>query len=117
MRDCRTILSKDVDKYCVNYPNTQQYASGEKSWNEMLSENPVSLRSKTGGRWLTTEHEMGDLVLFGMTTVHGSLDNQADRIRLSVDIRYQRASEPIDHRWVGEKSAGHSVAMKRRRVC
>ena len=83
----------------------------------MLSENPVSLRSKTGGRWLTAEHEMGDLVLFGMTTVHGSLDNQADRIRLSVDTRYQRASEPIDHRGVGEKSAGHSVAMKRRRVC
>ena len=83
----------------------------------MLSETPVSLRSKTGGRWLAAKHEMGDLVLFGMTTVHGSLDNQADRIRVSGDTQYQRASELIDHRWGGEKSAGHSVAVKRKRVC
>ena len=113
----RRYLSKDVDEYCMNRPDAQQYASGDKWWNGTLSEQPASLRSKLGGRWLTAEYEMGDLVLFETTTIHGSLDNQTDRIRLSVDTRYQRASEPIDHRWVGQSPAGHRVAMKRGRVC
>ena len=110
-------LSKDVDEYCSNHPDAAQYRSGEKWWNGTLTEHPALLRSELGGRWLTGEYEMGDLVLFSMTTVHGSLDNRTDRIRLSVDTRYQRASEPSDERWIGEAPVGHGLAMKRGRVC
>ena len=113
----RNYLSRDVDEYCINRPNAQEYATGDKWWNGTLSEHPPKLRNRLGGRWLTAEYEIGDLVVFGMTTVHGSLDNQTDRIRLSVDTRYQRTCDPIDERWVGETPVGHTVAMKRGRVC
>ena len=31
--------------------------------------------------------------------------------------RYQRASEPIDERWVGANPPGHALAGKRGRIC
>jgi hypothetical protein len=52
-----------------------------------------------------------------MFTVHASLDNRTNRIRISSDSRYQRASEPIDERWIGVNPPGHSAAGKRGRVC
>lgn len=61
--------------------------------------------------------ELGDALLFGTKLVHGSLDNQTNRIRLSTDTRYQLADEPIDERWIGETPVGHGAAMKRGRVC
>ena len=60
---------------------------------------------------------MGDLLTFTLGTVHASLDNHSDRIRLSSDSRYQRASEPADERWIGPSPLGHSRAAKRGRVC
>jgi ectoine hydroxylase-related dioxygenase (phytanoyl-CoA dioxygenase family) len=60
---------------------------------------------------------LGDVVIFNMQLVHGSLDNQTDRIRLSTDIRFQLAAESIDERWVGENPPGHSLAQRRGRVC
>ncbi len=61
-------------------------------------------------------YETGDVLIFGMFTVHASLDNCTDRIRLSTDTRYQLASEPIDERWVGEVP-GHSEGGKRGKIC
>jgi hypothetical protein len=53
-----------------------------------------------------------------MFLVHASLDNRtANRLRLSSDCRYQRASEPVDDRWVGAQPPGHGTAGKRGRVC
>jgi hypothetical protein len=53
-----------------------------------------------------------------MFLVHASLDNRtANRLRLSSDCRYQRASEPVDDRWVGPQPPGHGTAGKRGRVC
>ena len=77
----------------------------------------MKLRNDLGGRWLTAEkYEAGDVLIFGMFTVHESLDNATDRIRLSTDTRYQLASEPIDERWVGAVP-GHSEAGKRGKIC
>ena len=59
----------------------------------------------------------GDLLTFPMHTVHASLDNPTELIRLSSDSRYQPASEPADERWVGEKPIGHSLAGKHGRIC
>ena len=58
---------------------------------------------------------MGDALIFGMDTVHASLDNQTDFIRLSTDTRYQRASHPADERWVGD-ALGHD-AIKFETIC
>ena len=75
------------------------------------------LREHLGGRWLTAEYRMGDILIFGMRTVHASLDNQTHFFRFSTDTRYQPASEPIDGRWIGENPIGHGLAAKRSMIC
>lgn len=107
----------DVDSYCANRKTAALYASGQKSWNGALSKNPVSLRSRYGGRWLSAEFEAGDVLIFSMFTVHASLDNHSSAIRLSSDSRYQLASEPVDERWVGVEPMNHSLAARRSRIC
>ncbi len=111
-------LSRDVDDYCTNRADAADYAAGKKWWDGTLSKNAVALQKSLGGRWLTSpEFRMGDAVIFNMTLVHGSLDNQTDRIRLSTDTRYQLAAEPIDDRWIGNQPPGHAVSQRRGRVC
>lgn len=113
-----TYGQKDVDSFCVNHGDAElRSMDGFNVWSGWLSKNPVLLRKKLGGRWLTTEYEAGDLLVFSMYTIHTSLDNHSDRIRLSSDSRYQLASEPVDDRWIGEHPIGHSRAGKRGRIC
>ena len=101
---------RDVDSYCQNRTNI-------KWWDGALSKNPVSLRKRYGGRWLTSQFKAGDILIFSMFTVHGSLDNQSPYIRLSSDSRYQLASEPIDQRWIGKHPSGHSQDSKQGKIC
>ena len=113
-----TYSKQDVDAYCVNYPTADLYATGQKKgFAGYISPNPVKLRETFGGRWLTNPYAAGDLLIFGMFTLHCSLDNHSPYIRLSTDLRYQLASEPADHRWTGEAPIGHSLAGKRGRIC
>ena len=60
-----------------------------------------------GGQWQTSEFQMGDVIVLGMYTMHGSINNTSNRYRVSTDTRYQLASEPVDHRWVGENPVAH----------
>ena len=114
----RNYLSRDVDLYCSNRPGADVAKETDRLlWDGALAKNPLSLQAKLGGRWLTADFRAGDVVTFGMTIVHGGLDNQTDRIRLSSDCRYQLASEAVDDRWVGENPPGHSRAGKLGRVC
>lgn len=115
----RRYLSHDVDTYCTNGRHAAAIEAGEKKWERdgTLSRDPVSLREKLGGRWLTTGFRAGDVLTFPMHTVHASLDNHSDQVRLSSDSRYQPASQPADGRWIGENPPGHSLAGKRGRIC
>ena len=115
----KNYLNRDVDNYCENRPEGPKIKAGEIpwKWGGVLSNNPYSLREHLGGRWLSTEYRMGDLLIFGMRTVHASLDNQTHFFRFSTDTRYQPASEPIDDRWIGENPIGHGVAAKRGMIC
>ena len=108
---------RDVDSYCENRKSGKLYASGQKWWDGALSKNPVSLRRRYGGCWLSSEFKAGDVLIFSMFTIHASLDNQSQSIRLSSDSRYQLASEPVDERWIGRHPVGHSKASKRGRLC
>jgi len=112
-------LSRDVDEYCTNSPNAEKIKSGEllHEWDGVLSKNPASLREKLGGRWLTAEYRAGDILIFTMRTVHASLDNQSDRVRLSVDTRYQLQNEPADERFMVENPVPYAVEFKKGRVC
>jgi ectoine hydroxylase-related dioxygenase (phytanoyl-CoA dioxygenase family) len=115
----KNYLSRDVDTYCTSSPNAEKLASGEMmfEWDGSLSKNPATLQKKLGGRWLTAEYEMGDLLIFSMRTVHASLDNQSDRIRISVDTRYQLQSDPIDERFASENPVPYAREYKKGRIC
>ena len=121
-------LKQDVDAYCANGPNAAKIQSGQMqwehwngsfdSWDGSITHDPVTLRRHLSGRWLTCpEFRMGDALIFTLRTVHASLDNQTPRLRLSTDTRYQKASEPIDERWVGEQPTGHGIAGKKGKIC
>ena len=78
-----------------------------------FSTDPVELVDKHGGQWKTGEFEMGDILVFGMFTMHASVRNESNRLRLSSDTRYQLASEPVDERWVGENPIAHYAWNKK----
>lgn len=113
--------SLDVDAYCTNYPDAADIESGEKLWQNpnggAYSLDAVATQAELGSRWLTTEYAMGDLLMFSMYTMHASMDNQTNRIRLSTDTRYQLASEPVDERWIGDNPIAHGLESKRGMIC
>lgn len=77
-----------------------------------FSSDPVELVDRFGGQWLTGEFRMGDALIFGMYTMHASLNNTTDRYRINCDTRYQRADEPVDERWIGEEPMAHYAWQK-----
>ncbi|MDA0322100.1 MAG: phytanoyl-CoA dioxygenase family protein [Verrucomicrobia bacterium] len=72
-----------------------------------FSDDPLDVMQQYGGQLGTTEFRMGDVLIFGMFTMHGSIVNQTNRFRLSADTRYQPAADSVDERWVGEKPKAH----------
>jgi len=51
-------------------------------------------QSDFGPEWVTTGFEPGDIVIFHNFTVHGSLPNQTDELRLSCAFKWQSARYP-----------------------
>ncbi len=73
-----------------------------------FTKEPMDIVTQFGGRWLTTNYEAGDVILFGMHTMHASTTNLTKRYRLSCDVRFQPAHEPMDERWT-KGGPGHQV--------
>lgn len=49
-----------------------------------------------GCEWLTTDYRIGDALIFPFLTIHKALPNVTeDRLRVSLDNRYQRVGDPI----------------------
>ena len=74
-----------------------------------LDDDPSAVQDAYGDRWLTIDFQPGDVLCFGMHTLHGAIDNASPtgRCRLSSDSRYQRRDEPADPRWNGADFEGH----------
>ena len=72
-------------------------------------EDAVAFAASRGVRLLTTDFRAGDVILFDMFTLHGSCDNcmGGARVRLSCDVRWQRAEDAEDDRWFGNPPKGH----------
>lgn len=129
----RTYGQTDVDVYCENEGEAAQIIGRARAQNRELtraemqaihwttigaySDDPTAVRTKLGGRWLTAEYQLGDVLIFSMFTMHCSHNNQTDRIRISTDSRYQLASEPIDPRWIGDEPPGNDLSAKRGTIC
>lgn len=72
-----------------------------------FSDDPEEVRQSFGGRWLTADMEAGDVLTFGLYTMHASTTNTTNQFRLSCDVRFQPESEPMDERWSGNNPLGH----------
>ncbi len=108
----------DVDTYCVN--DTQDEAHERWAWGKgggAYSKDAIGVRQELGGRWLSAEYKAGDLLIFGMFTLHASLDNRTNRVRLSTDSRYQLAGEAVDERWIGAMPIAHGPDAKVGMIC
>ena len=123
----------DVNLYCENSGEAAEIIAAAKAENRELTgeernrilwttlgpygKDPVDARADLGGRWLTADYRMGDLLVFTMYTMHAAHDNKTDRLRISTDSRYQLASEPIDSRWVGDPPPGNGIEHHRGTIC
>lgn len=108
----------DVDTYCINDKDSSTHLPW--TWHNSggaFAKDAVQARDQVGGRWLSSEFFVGDVLIFGMYTLHGSLDNRTNRVRLSLDTRYQLASEPQDPRWIGAEPIAHGEAAKAGLIC
>ena len=72
-----------------------------------FTDDPLDITTRFGGVWRTAAFEMGDVMIFGMHTLHASTTNTTNRYRLSCDVRYQPKADPIDDRWTGVEPRGH----------
>ena len=109
--------SHKLDELRDSYGATDVDSGKPSKWGGWYSKDPMEVQARYGNRWLTADdggYRCGDLLVFGMFTMHCSLDNTSpvNRIRLSSDTRYQLASEPVDERWVGEDPIGHDINKK-----
>ena len=77
-----------------------------------IDDHPADFAHGRGTRLLTAHFRPGDVLVFGMYTVHGALEHHAsdNRIRLTTDIRYQPASDAKDPRYFGPNPGGTTGA-------
>ena len=73
-----------------------------------IDTHPADFAEERNSRLLTAEFEPGDVLIFGMHTIHGTFENHAkdNKIRLTCDIRFQPKNEPRDPRYFGPKPGG-----------
>ena len=47
-------------------------------------------------RWVSGDFALGDVLIFHSLTVHKGVPNRGNRLRMSMDVRYQLAGEPFN---------------------
>ncbi len=79
--------------------------------NGWISTNLVDMANRFSGRWLIADYEAGDMVIHSPYMIHAATQNHdpLNRMRLSTDIRYQRAYDPIDPRWANNWVPGDNL--------
>jgi hypothetical protein len=91
--------SPDLARVRETYGRSDSDRDGYGGW---LTLDPLELSDRVGARWSTTIFAPGDILIFGMQMLHASFVNTTNRHRLSCDVRFQPAAEPVDERWVGD---------------
>ena len=77
-----------------------------------IDTNPITFAQERNTKILTTQFNPGDVLIFGMYTVHGTFENYANdkKIRLTCDIRFQPNNELRDPRYFGPNPTGTTGA-------
>jgi ectoine hydroxylase-related dioxygenase (phytanoyl-CoA dioxygenase family) len=87
------------------------YESSNTPYVQMLDDT-VEFARERGSRLLTAAFAPGDIVIFTMTLMHGTLDNHSseNRVRLSCDVRWQPAADDLDPRYTAPNPPGTTGA-------
>jgi hypothetical protein len=56
----------------------------------------IEIKDPLEGRWASGDFAVGDVLVFHSMTVHKGVPNRSDRLRMSMDVRYQLVSEPFN---------------------
>lgn len=56
----------------------------------------IEIRDPFDGRWVSGPFALGDVLIFHSLAVHKGVPNRSDRLRMSMDVRYQLASAPFN---------------------
>ena len=77
-----------------------------------IDSHPIDFAKERNSKILTTHFNPGDILIFGMYTVHGTFENHSkdNKIRLTCDIRFQPQKEPKDPRYFGINPGGTTGA-------
>ncbi|MBM3523034.1 MAG: phytanoyl-CoA dioxygenase family protein [Alphaproteobacteria bacterium] len=56
----------------------------------------IEIVDQLPGRWASGSFVVGDVLFFHSMTVHKGVPNRSDRLRMSMDVRFQRVDEPFN---------------------
>ena len=56
----------------------------------------IEITEPFADRWVSGPFALGDVLIFHSMTVHKGVPNRSDRLRMSMDVRFQRVSEPFN---------------------
>jgi hypothetical protein len=56
----------------------------------------IEIKDPLEGRWVSGAFAIGDVLIFHSMTVHKGVPNRSDKLRMSMDVRYQLVSEPFN---------------------
>jgi Phytanoyl-CoA dioxygenase (PhyH) len=56
----------------------------------------IEIKDPLDGRWVSGDFAIGDVLLFHSMTVHKGVPNRSDKLRMSMDVRFQLVSEPFN---------------------
>ena len=55
----------------------------------------IAVTNPLEGTWVNSPFKQGDVLIFHSMAVHKGVSNSSDRLRMSIDARYQKISDPI----------------------
>ena len=101
-----------IHGFCARLLKAYPLAAGLDPRFRELDEAQAAVLRSEAFRAALAEFCAGDVLIFGMFTMHGSINNTSDRFRISSDTRDQLAPEPVDERWIGAKPKAHYAWTK-----
>jgi hypothetical protein len=56
----------------------------------------IEIKDPLEGTWVSADFRLGDVLLFHSMVVHKGVPNRSNKLRMSMDVRYQLVSEPFN---------------------
>ena len=71
------------------------HRSGVYDFKPALGAGGLEVLDPLDGTWVNSPFDLGDVLVFHSLAVHKGLPNRSSRLRMSIDARYQKVSDPV----------------------